>query len=198
MESKKSNKFVWYASYGSNLCLDRFFCYIRGGIPEGSSKMHEGCRDQTLPKEIKNIEIKRDLYFAKAHSSWGKGGVAFINNEKNNNASTLGRMYLITYDQFVDVVKQENNYTEELCIDFQEAIDRGNTVFLNNSWYGNLIYLGEERGYPIFTFTNDKYLEQEINLPGIAYLAILKKGVKESYGLDEIDTKKYFDSKIKS
>ncbi len=197
MKSNTDSNLVWYASYGSNLCLDRFLCYIKGGIPEGSIKMHVGCNDKTIPAEIKNVSINRELYFAKDFSSWGKGGVAFIKNNINDEVITLGRMYLITYGQFIDVVKQENDYKDNLNIDFQEAIEKGNSVFLRDAWYGNLIYLGEEKGYPIFTFTNEKYLELEINPPGTKYLETLKKGVEESYGITDDVINGYFDRRIK-
>ncbi len=196
MKNTDSN-LVWYASYGSNLCMDRFLYYIQGGIPLGSSKLHHGCTDKSLPKKTKNIVINRQLYFAKEYSSWGRGGVAFIKNEVTDEVITLGRMYLITYKQFIEVVKQENDYTGELVIDFQDAIDKGNSVFLNNAWYGNLVFLGEEQGHPIFTFTNEDDLNDEINPPAKEYLDTLKRGVKESYEMSDIEIQDYFNNRIK-
>ncbi|MCW3785679.1 hypothetical protein [Plebeiibacterium sediminum] len=191
------NDLVWYASYGSNLCEDRFLCYIKGGTPKGSVKMHSGCSDKTAPRAIQNIIINRALYFAKGYSSWGKGGVAFIKHEPNANEVTLGRMYLISYNQFIDVVKQENDYEGNLEIDFNEAQVRGSHVFLHNAWYGKLMYLGKESGYPIFTFTNERFLEEEINAPGSEYLETLKKGVKESYKITGKELQEYFNKRIK-
>ncbi len=196
MKNTDSN-LVWYASYGSNICMDRFLCYIQGGIPQGSSKLHHGCTDKSLPEKTKNIVINRQLYFAKEYSSWGRGGVAFIKNEVTDEVITLGRMYLITYNQFIEVVKQENDYTGELVMVFRDAIDKGNAVFLNNAWYGNLVYLGEEQGLPIFTFTNQDDLNDEINPPAKEYLDTLKRGVKESYEISDSEIQDYFNNRIK-
>ncbi len=197
MKYTTDSNLVWYASYGSNLCMDRFLCYIQGGTPQGSSKLHAGCTDKFLPKNIKNIVINRQLYFAKEYSSWGKGGVAFIKNNISDEVCTLGRMYLITYDQFIEVVKQENDYTGELTIDFLDAIDKGNSVFLNNAWYGNLIYLGQEEGFPKFSFTNETDLNDEVNSPSKEYLDTLKRGVKESYEMSDNEIQDYFNNRIK-
>ncbi|MBL0236650.1 MAG: hypothetical protein IPQ02_08595 [Saprospiraceae bacterium] len=38
--------YIWYASYGSNLLEERFQCYIKGGMPKGSTKTYLGCRIQ--------------------------------------------------------------------------------------------------------------------------------------------------------
>ncbi len=196
MKNRVDSNLVWYASYGSNLCEDRFLCYIKGGMPQGSKKMHSGCSDKTAPRAIQNIIINRALYFAMEFSSWGKGGVAFIKNKPDEKEATLGRMYLITIEQFVDVVRQENDYEGKLEIDFYNVQEQGSSVFLSNTWYGNLIYLGEESGYPIFTFTNEQFLEEEINAPSNEYLNTLKVGVRESYKMTDIEVQSYFESKL--
>jgi len=38
-----------------------------------------------------------------------------------------------------------------------------------NSWYGKVLFLGEEDA-PIFTFTNENFLAEEINVPNHHYL----------------------------
>jgi len=40
---------VWYASYGSNMCIDRFTCYLSGGAPSGARLAYPGCRDHRAP-----------------------------------------------------------------------------------------------------------------------------------------------------
>src|SRR5436305_7842838 len=102
------SKRIWYASYGSNLSYQkRFMCYIAGGRPAGSQNTNPGCRDKTPPIDNKPIAIHLDLYFAE-YSQWWNGGVAFI-KRGNERSKTLGRIYLITDDQFNDVVLQENS-----------------------------------------------------------------------------------------
>jgi len=191
-----TKKHLWYASYGSNILESRFHCYIKGGQPEGSSKKYIGCSNNELPKSKKEITINRELYFAKKSKSWDKGGVCFIKNNIDKNAKTLGRMYLITSDQYVEIVIQETNHEGALVIDFDRAKELGSYIFKRKSWYGNLIYLGEEDCYPIFTFTNEKNLEDEINPPSHNYLLSIITGLKETYKLNSIEIKKYFEDKI--
>lgn len=69
------------------------------------------------------------MYFAKSSGNWENGGVAFIKTNLDEKKQTLGRMYLITKEQFIDVVKQETNFKGELMIDFDRAISVG-SLFL--------------------------------------------------------------------
>jgi len=183
---------VWYASYGSNLLRNRFMCYIRGGKPEGSSKEYEGCSSNNPPRDDRPIIIPHELYFSKQSSTWKNKAVAFIKSQRNEKARTLGRMYLIEKQQFVEVVRQENSYNRddsEIDIDFETVIERGEVKISKISWYGRIIYLGNERGYPIFTFTA-KWDDDQVssNEPGEKYLRTIIKGLKETYNLsnDEI------------
>ena len=193
--SVKTNH-VWYASYGSNLLENRFLCYILGGQPKGAQKTNPGCTDKKLPLDKKGISFNHQLYFAKHAKGWDAGGVGFIDPKFNENVQTYGRMYLITAEQFVEVVKQENNYTGELSINLQQAKEKGSLIVKENSWYGNLLYLGEEKGHPIFTFTNENILSDEINPPSDGYLLTLINGLKETYGLNESELKAYFENKV--
>ncbi|MBL0236651.1 MAG: hypothetical protein IPQ02_08600 [Saprospiraceae bacterium] len=88
-------------------------------------------------------------------------------------------MYLITNEQFIDVVKQENG-KDDIEIDVDAAISKGSNVFINNFWYNTIHYLGARRGYPIFTFTHD--IDYEIyNKPDQNYLKIIIEGIKEAF-----------------
>ncbi|AUC86662.1 hypothetical protein CW731_05730 [Polaribacter sp. ALD11] len=187
-------KQVWYASYGSNILESRFHCYILGGQPKGSKKTYKGCSDKTLPQEKEEVYINSELYFAKKSKSWDSCGVGFINTEFNDKIQTFGRMYLITTEQYVEIVKQETNHKGELLIDFKKAKEKGSLIIEEKSWYGNLLYLGEQNGNPIFTFTNEKDLTEEINPPSEQYLLTIINGLKETYNLNEIEIKEYFEN----
>jgi hypothetical protein len=50
--------------------------------------------------------LAHSFYFADHSESWG-GAIAFIRRTVSD-ARTYGRIYLITYGQFNDVVRQEN------------------------------------------------------------------------------------------
>ena len=185
---------VWYASYGSNLCSRKFMCYIEGGQPEGASRPHPGCRDKTPPKDDQPIKISYPLYFARQSSGWDNKGVAFIGLKKEETEATLGRMYLITEQQFIDVVSQENGGAE-ISIDLQKVKQQGSMVF-HESWYGNILYLGEQNGFPIYTFTSGKNIALEPPVaPSPEYLQAIISGLKEVYPVTHDDIVKYLLSK---
>ncbi len=184
-----NKKYVWYASYGSNLRKNRFLCYIIGGQPNGSTKQYSGAHDKSLPIADKPITIPHQLYFAKKSPSWNDGGVAFINTASAKISKTLGRMYLITQDQFCDVVSQETN-SDSTAIDFARALQANSIIIKESSWYGNLIYLGSHESFPIFTFTNEQNLSPFVN-PDINYIKTIIEGLKETYSLDKESVLKY-------
>ncbi len=184
--------YVWYASYGSNLLRNRFHCYIQGGVPMGSSKIHIGCRDKSLPLQEKNIIINRELYFAKNKSSWGKGGVAFIKPEEDTGLFTFGKMYLITKEQFWDVVCQENDMEFNLEIKFDKVIENNQFQIFEKAWYDMIVFLGYEASWPVFTFTHHEFLNDELCPAHSLYMKSLTDGLRESYGLSSMETEIYF------
>jgi hypothetical protein len=187
---------VWYACYGSNLLRSRFLCYIGGGTPIGSERTYLGCTNTTLPEADKKIAINRELYFAKKSKTWSGGGVGFIKPEFDENITTLGRMYLITRGQFIELVKQEIRLVGDLKIDFEKILQAGSWVIRDKVWYGRLISLGKEDGYPIFTFTNEYFLGNDINPPIGYYLKIMIEGLKETYGMTEFEIQEYLKTKL--
>jgi hypothetical protein len=190
----KDQDLIWYASYGSNILEARFLCYIKGGKPIGAEKEYRGCHDKSLPKANDIIHINYELYFAEKSKTWDNGGVGFIKTEYNQNCITLGRMYLIQREQFIDIVKQETNNTNNLTIDFKKTIIEGSIIIKEKSWYGNLIYLGEKNNFPIFTFTN-KETTKTFNEPSKPYLKTIIKGIKETYNHTNNEIAEYFITK---
>ncbi|OIJ12864.1 hypothetical protein BKP35_09860 [Anaerobacillus arseniciselenatis] len=187
------NNYVWYASYGSNLSKDRFLCYIRGGKPEGSEKEEVGCRDQSLPLKEETFVMNFPLYFAKNSDRWQQQGVAFIGLTKDQNEVTYSRKYLITKEQFLDVVKQENNGVE-LDIDL-EKVKKEVYLTLRDSWYGTILFLGEAEGASIFTFTADWDLDVPFNKPSEQYLSMIIEGLKRYVNLNSHDIINYLSTK---
>lgn len=186
---------VWYASYGSNMLEERFLCYIEGGTPKGALRTYSGCSNKALPTENKPVEIPAEMYFARSSKTWHQGGICFLNPDPKKRTKTLGRMYLIDPDQFTDVVKQESRYEGELIIDFEKAIKDGFLIVPIRSWYGRLLFLGFEEGHPVFTFTNEAFLEAEFNPPHDSYLNMIRSGLMETYGTSEEEAQKYLESK---
>ena len=202
---------IWYASYGSNLNLNRFLCYIRGGNPQFSPKKHEGCRDKSTPISSREILIPHELYFAKSSGIWNAGAVAFIKTAKSK-TTTFGRIYLITDQQFIDVVKQENGLTSKDTT-FDDSIDlnyisNNKISFINKNpyqpensnfpkWYGKIINLGIIEGYPVLTFTAE-WDDDKItyNSPDQTYLKTIANGIRETHKyLSEDEIIDYFISK---
>jgi hypothetical protein len=153
---------VWYVGYGSNLCEQRFLCYIKGGTPRFGQKCHGGCADSTPPRGNRSIVIPYPLYFGlpegkNGTENWGPGGVAFISPRENTRAETLGRMWLITRDQYAEVREQEG------------------------SWYSKEIELGKNDGIPVYTITHAVELAN-ILPPSQAYMKTIALGLKETCG----------------
>lgn len=158
-----------------------------------SNREYKGCKDKTMPSDSKAIEIKAELYFAKSSKTWSGGGAAFIQPNKQN--LTLGKMYLITTEQFTELVKQEIRFGGKFEPDLNLAIKNGHLITLPETWYGKILFLGYEKEIPIFTFTNIDFLESEINAPSAHYLEKNILGLKETYHLNEESILKYLSCK---
>ena len=118
----KSKEYVWYAGYGSNLYRDRFHCYITGGLAPGADDPNIGCTDRTLPIQESADIIHHDLYFAKRSSKWQDGGLGLVRIEASHAIRTYCSIYLITQEQFIEVVRQENRNDNTININFDAAI----------------------------------------------------------------------------
>ena len=179
---------VWYACFGSNLLQECFLSYIQGGRAPGATLDRVGCTDINPPAHNRGILILHPLYFAAESPQWGNKGVAFLGTVREDEAKTLGRMYLISRQQFMEVVLQENRHRDledKSGIDLDGAIQAGwsrNRLGL----YDTVLFLGEEEGHPIFTLTASWTLEQApINSPSPSYLRVIAQGLKEAYRLSD-------------
>ena len=179
--------YVWYLSYGSNMLENRFLCYIKGEIFIGNGYKEEGCKDSSLPIKSKALMISNDLYFAKSSPRWSGGGVAFIKSRGKESCheglkQTYAKMYLITRDQFEDVVKQENRLPvkDSLKIDYQGLHRDHEFMLFPNKFYGRLLFLGYEASYPIYSFTSPE-ADQFFNPPSKAYLLSILAGIRLNF-----------------
>ena len=153
------DKLVWYVSYGSNMYLKRFMCYLTGdGLPEFGVKADPNRRfkDTNLPLKSKTIKIPYEMYFGGSSSTWNNGGVAFL--DVNSNKESIGRAYLITKEQYNHVKRYEgSNYQYEVEL---ESID----------------------GIKAVTFTNE--CRKPKNKPSEKYKKVIELGLSEC-GLDK-------------
>jgi gamma-glutamylcyclotransferase (GGCT)/AIG2-like uncharacterized protein YtfP len=166
-ETVKRNDYVWYASYGSNLLYERLITYIKGGVCKFNGVSYEGCRNKSLPKDIRAITIPYKLFYGNESSSWGKGGILFLNTESRG--QTLGKMYLVTEEQFEDISRQEGR---------------------EENWFNQTLSLGEHNGIEIVTITNKN--TRPYNNPADNYLGVIRMGIKETYPeMSDFDIMKY-------
>ncbi len=172
---------VWYAGYGSNLSRARFDCYINGGTPAGSTQSCPGCRDKTPPRANRELKLPHQLYFADHSEAWG-GAVAFIRPTPSN-ATTYGRMYLITYGQFNDVVRQENGKIVPgniIVPPFGELARAREWLIPNVRLYGRLLKVGTEGEHPILTFSATRE-DFTLGAPTEDYVRKIVSGLKDTY-----------------
>jgi hypothetical protein len=166
-------EYVWYAGYGSNLSRERFLCYIRGGKPRFGRKIHAGARSTGLPAEDRSLAIKHRLYFAlpepsTATENWGPGGVAFIDPEPDEEATTVCRLWRITREQYEDLKSQEGRV-----------------------WYAAEVELAEVDGISVMTVTHKQRLRNELP-PSAAYLKTIAVGLQETAGMGMEEIAAYF------
>ena len=199
-QKQGSDPLVWYACYGSNLKRERFKRYILGGRPEGSSREHRGCMNRQPPLKTRRIEIDHRLYFSGLSRSWNNSGVAFIETGKcKAGEATLGRMYLITREQFEEIFAQENRIDVETArIDFDILMGLGR-LSVGSGMYDCLIFLGSDgKGdFPVFTFTGSDHGTISYTMPSAEYSETIIDGICETYpDMDRKDAVSYLNNAI--
>ncbi len=182
---------VWYFSYGSNMLFERFKLYIVGGNSPLVGRSYVGCSNKNLPNKIEFLKIPHELYFAKSAPFWDGGAIAFIKSKPSASKFSYGKAYLISKDQFFEIINQENtqfsskylskSYSE--MIDFEE-LKKSKYIEIGpqdeNIEYGKVMYLGNKDKFPIVTFTSKHdFDENEINQPSYGYLSVIIRGLLE-------------------
>jgi hypothetical protein len=176
---------IWYIAYGSNLSRERFCYYLRGGRPDGAERDYPGCRDTSDELESFGLLITGGLYFAGRSSGW-RGGMAFYDPEAPGEVAA--RAYLITAEQFVDVLAQETLRSPGMALDLTPAF-RGDRYSNGVGGYSILVRVGCRRGVPLVTFTRDRRSASTLVAPTVLYLAAMATGLREAHGwsLTQID-----------
>ncbi|MFM9872220.1 MAG: hypothetical protein ACKVQS_02000 [Fimbriimonadaceae bacterium] len=171
-------EYVWYAAYGSNLLRSRFLCYINGLAPTENHRAHAGCRDSSDPVWDLAARCEYPVVFAGERSSWGEGGVAFLDVEGSGVETPL-RLWKVTREQFEDVCAMENGLLPgAVTIDFGSLCSRGTMVVAEQGWYGLGAFLGDFEGDPVVTFTwQDRRID--LNNPSERYAGVISEGKVE-------------------
>jgi hypothetical protein len=179
---------VWYVGYGSNLNRDRFMAYLRGGRAPGNDVVHEGCADASPPVDDVQVELPHALYFAGwSDRAWGGTSAGFITLDARA-PSALGRAYLITCAQFLDVVRQENAHRTDIddLHSFDRTLERarrrGHARLLSTGSYRELVWCGERAGRPLLSFSAPTN-RTDLGPPSAAYLQVIGSGLQECHGL---------------
>lgn len=171
---------VWYAAYGSNLSRTRFDVYLKGGRPEGATHTYPGCRDTSPPWDDVATEVDGRLAFGGWSQTWG-GGVALLRDAPGTMAKA--RLYLVTIEQFEDVVAQENWLLPGTVV-IEHTTEQ--TVLDAEHTYRVVARLGSRDGLPILTVT--QVSTAATTPPTPAYLRHIADGLRGSHGMgtDEV------------
>ena len=175
---------VWYVAYGSNLGLDRFRCYLAGGRPDGGLRAYDGCRDPSDPEDSVALDVPGGLVFAGESTVWG-GGMAFYDAGAPGRAAC--RAYLVTVEQFSDVVAQEMRRPPggEFAQDLAGLLAEVEEVHtMGSGRYETVTRLGEREGTAMFTVTHDDVGSLAPAAPAAAYLRWIAAGLREAHGWD--------------
>jgi len=92
-------------------------------------------------------------------------------------------MYLITDEQFNDVVLQENDKEVDgtrFVPPFQQLTQESEFELPGKRLYGHVLRVGKESNWPVITFTTSRK-DMPIGSPSMAYIKIIISGIKETY-----------------
>jgi hypothetical protein len=186
---KLTSTLIWYVSYGSNLLASRFRTYLEGGQAPGRDFSQIGARDRRPWRDEAAVVLSHALFFA-GDSQWWGGGVAFVDPDKSA-VEVLGRAYLVTAEQFQDVMAQESGREVGSEVDVADALN-GSRVVVGEGKYDLVLGLGTMAGHPMLTFTTPiSPLEMALNPPGQDYSETIAAGLAESHGLNRAEADVY-------
>lgn len=169
---------LWYVAYGTNLSRERFICYIQGGRLASGSRDYPGCRDPMAPEVDAPVMLPGGLRFVGVSSVWG-GGLAVYDGEAGGEVAA--RAYLISAEQFVDVLAQETRRAPGLDLDLSPVRETGRHSF-GSGHYQTVANVGERDGLPMLTFTSARLAEVVDNPPSAGYLRTMAVGLAEAHG----------------
>ncbi|RMH74456.1 MAG: histone deacetylase [Actinomyces sp.] len=177
---------MWYVAYGSNMSRRRFLAYLQGGRVDGSSTLERGAADPTPPRASARLLLDRRLRFVGVSRRWG-GGVAVLEHRRQGGACTPARAWLIGFDQFTDVLAQENRWDEATAPRCPPLPDGpGSLVVAGEGLYGAVLVLGRAGdGRRVVTLTSPHPPENRApNPPAPAYVRTIAAGIAETHGGD--------------
>jgi succinyl-diaminopimelate desuccinylase len=186
--------YVWYATFGSGLYKENFMCGINGGKPEGSKRVLTGCRDKSAPLKDRFISLPHKLYFSGESKTWA-GPLSVLDAKADPTAHTFARAYLITVEQFEDIVAQENLKTGPVRLPLTKAMrkDHATVEVGKDGLYDELLYCGQMEDYPVFSLTCSKP-SNNYSAPSLVYTRVLCKGLSQYNELSPENAVEYLAS----
>ncbi|OKK19325.1 histone deacetylase [Streptomyces sp. CB00455] len=182
---------VWYASYGSNMHMDRLSAYLAGGTPAGATRTYPGCRDHRAPERSVAIELDGCLYFATESRVWTGGRGLY---DPTAPGRMRARAHLVTAGQLSDIAAQEMYGEPGADLDLSRVLCEGRDE-LGPGRYETLVCPGTIEGIPVLTFTAPWTVRDvEPLAPSAAYLRYLAGGLLESGPWEEQDIADYLSA----
>jgi hypothetical protein len=103
------------------------------------------------------------------------------------------RAYLITAEQFVDVIAQETLRPPGMTLDLAPVF-RGDRYSNGVGGYPILVRVGGRRGVPLVTFTRDWHSTPTLAAPTVLYLAAMATGLREAHGWSRTQIDRYLSA----
>ena len=169
---------IWYVAYGSNLLADRFESYILGCGDDAVWGGHRGSADATLPAGDRQVVVPHPVYFG-GHSRRWNGACCFCPVEPlgDDRLPVVGRAWLVTWGQMVDIVAQENGLPTSAATLPDLVPEPGAAVRVLDGVIDLLLGMDDIDGHPACTLASS-------NLPPAAppspsYRQVLAAGMAE-------------------
>jgi len=178
---------VWYVAYGSNLSVDRFRFYLRGGRPPGGLRTYPGCRDRTEPARTVALVVRGSLSFTGASRAWG-GGTAVFDPDGDGRVAAVA--YLLNAGQLADVLAQEMRRDPGEDLDLH-LLRRDGRHRYGPGRYETIVHLGVRGGIPMVTLTSEPFDDAPLAVPTDAYLDTMAAGLRETHGWGPDEVRAY-------
>jgi hypothetical protein len=136
------------------------------------------------------VLIGGGVYFA-GHSLGWRAGMAFY--DPRTHGEVAARAYLITTEQFADVLAQETRRAPGITLDLAPAF-RGDRYSEGVGGYSILVRVGVRQGVPLVTFTRDRRTAPSLAAPSAAYLAAMATGLREAHGWSQMQIDRYLSA----
>lgn len=169
---------IWYLAYGSNLSLDRFWCYLVGGRTAGGRLNYPGCRDRTEPTQAVPFEIRGGLSFTGPSTTWGGGTAVY---DPDGAARVAVTAYLVGVGQLADVLAQEMRRRPGAALDLG-PLRRHGRQRTGPGRYETILQTGTRDAIPMVTLTSERTDRAVLTAPTEPYLRTMAHGLRTVHG----------------